>query len=51
VWFPYWIPYHVARIGEARPALIVLAAAVAIGILAWKKPRYHVRWIVAVTEE
>jgi hypothetical protein len=45
VWFPYAIPYYVVRIGEMRPALIVLAAVVAIGILAWKKPRHYAIWI------
>ena len=32
----YAAPFYLARIAEMRPALIVLAAIVAIGILAWK---------------
>jgi hypothetical protein len=49
VWFPYWIPYHVARIAEMRPALIVLAAMVAIAILVWKKPpHYYTLWCAAI---
>ena len=41
-------PYYVARIGEARPTLIVMAAMVAIGILVWKKPRHWTLWIAGV---
>ena len=41
-------PYYVARIGEARPTLIVMAAMVAIGILVWKKPRHWTPWIAGV---
>ena len=33
MWFPYAIPFYVARIAEMRPALIVLATAITIGIL------------------
>jgi hypothetical protein len=33
MWFPYAIPYYVVRIAEMRPAVIALAAAVAIGVL------------------
>jgi hypothetical protein len=40
--------YYVARIGEARPTLIVVAAMVAIGILVWKKPRHWTLWIARV---
>jgi hypothetical protein len=36
MWFPYWIPYHVVRIAEMRPALIVVAAAITIAILVWR---------------
>jgi hypothetical protein len=48
VWFPYAIPYYVVRIAEMRPALIVLAAVVAIGILVWKKPRHWALWVAGV---
>jgi hypothetical protein len=41
-------PYHVVRIGEARPTLIVVAAMVAIGILVWKKPRHWTLWMAGV---
>ena len=33
MWFPYAAPFYVARIGEMRPILIVVAAMVGIGIL------------------
>ena len=33
MWFPYSAPFYVARIAEMRPALIVLATAITIGIL------------------
>ena len=33
MWFPYAAPFYVARIAEMRPALIVLATAITIGIL------------------
>ena len=48
MWFPYAIPFYVARIAEMRPALIVLAAVVAIGILVWKKPRHWELWVVEI---
>ena len=48
MWFPYAAPFYVARIAEMRPALIVLAAVVAIGILVWKRPRNWELWIVGV---
>jgi hypothetical protein len=44
VWFPYAIPFYVARIAEMRPVLIVLAAVITIGILVWKKPRHWTLW-------
>jgi hypothetical protein len=33
MWFPWMVPYYVVRIAEMRPAVIALAAAVAIGVL------------------
>ena len=41
-------PYYVARIGEARPIFIVMAAMVAIGILVWENPRHWTLWIAEV---
>ena len=48
MWFPYAVPFYVARIAEIRPILIVVAAMVAIGILVWKKPRHWTLWIAGV---
>ena len=48
MWFPYAIPFYVARIAEMRPALIVLAAAITIAILIWRKPECYVLWIAAI---
>ena len=48
MWFPYAVPFYVARIAEMRPTLIVVAAVVAIGILVWKKPRHYAFWIAGV---
>jgi hypothetical protein len=33
MWFPYAAPSYAARIAEMRPAVIVLATAITIGIL------------------
>ena len=48
MWFPYAAPFYVARIGEMRPALIVLAAAITIAILIWRKPERYALWIAGV---
>jgi hypothetical protein len=46
--WPYAIPYHVVRIAEMRPTLIVLAVVMAIAILIWRKPEHYVLWAAAV---
>ena len=48
VWFPYAIPFYVARIAEMWPVLIILAAAITIAVLVWKKPRHWTLWIAGV---
>ena len=48
MWFPYAIPFYVARIAEMPPALIVLAAAVTIAILIWRKPERYALWVAGV---
>jgi hypothetical protein len=45
VWFPYVAPFYVARIGEMRPVMIVLAAVITIAILIWRKPERYALWI------
>ena len=45
MWFPYAAPFYVARIAEMRPALIILAAAITIGVLVRKKSRHWTLWI------
>jgi hypothetical protein len=48
MWFPYAVPFYVARIAEMRPALIVLAAAITIAILIWRKPERYALWVAGV---
>jgi 4-amino-4-deoxy-L-arabinose transferase-like glycosyltransferase len=48
MWFPYAIPFYVARIGEMRPVMIVLAAVITIAILIWRKPERYALWIAGV---